>query len=226
MKIAVHQPQYIPWLGYIHKMANVDLFVFLDNVQYKKREFQNRNRIKTPSGPIWLTVPVLTKGNFFQKISEVKIDNQERWREKHYETLKRNYSKAPFFKTYQNFLDEIYRKEWNYLVELNIATVNYLKNALKITTPIKLESEIGTTKTHTERIIEICKKTGADTYLSGAGGKDYMDEGLFEQNKIKLEYQEFIFPVYPQLYGDFIPNLSALDLIFNCGPDSKKKLFI
>ena len=207
-------------------MANVDLFVFLDNVQYKKREFQNRNRIKTPSGPIWLTVPVLTKGNFFQKISEVKIDNQERWREKHYETLKRNYSKAPFFKTYQNFLDEIYGKEWDYLIDLNVATVNYLKDALKITTPIKLESEIGTTKTHTERIIEICKKTGADTYLSGAGGKDYMDEGLFEQNKIKLEYQEFIFPVYPQLYGDFIPNLSALDLIFNCGPDSKKKLFI
>ena len=226
MKIAVHQPQYIPWLGYFHKMANVDLFVFLDNVQYKKREFQNRNRIKTPSGPIWLTVPVLTKGNFFQKISEVKIDNQERWREKHYETLKRNYSKAPFFKTYQNFLDEIYGKEWDYLIDLNVATVNYLKDALKITTPIKLESEIGTTKTHTERIIEICKKTGADTYLSGAGGKDYMDEGLFEQNKIKLEYQEFIFPVYPQLYGDFIPNLSALDLIFNCGPDSKKKLFI
>jgi len=215
MKIAVHQPQYIPWLGYFHKMASVDQFVFLDTVQYKKREFQNRNCIKTPSGSTWLTVPVLTKGSFFQKINEVKIDNQERWREKHCESIKRNYSKAPCFKIYQNFLDEIYGKEWNYLVDLNIATINYLKNALHINTPVLLESEIGTTRTKTERIIEICKKLKADIYLSGKGAKDYMDENLFKKNGIRLEYQEFHHPVYPQLHGVFIPNLSAIDYIFN-----------
>ena len=196
-------------------MANVDQFVFLDTVQYKKREFQNRNCIKSPSGSIWLTVPVLTKGSFFQKISEVKIDNQEKWREKHCETIKRNYAKAPFFKTYQNFLDEIYEKKWDYLINLNIAAINYLKNALHINTPVLLESEIDTTKTQTERIIEICKKLKADIYLSGKGAKDYMDEDLFKKNGIQLEYQEFIHPVYPQLHDPFIPNLSALDYIFN-----------
>ncbi len=222
MKIAVHQPQYIPWLGYFHKMASVEAFVYLDNAQYKKREFQNRNLIKTTSGPVWLTVPVLTKGNFLQKISEVKIDNQMRWRERHCESLKRNYSKAPCFNIYKNFLDEIYGKKWDYLADLNIATINYLRNALNINTQVLMESELGTTKTRTERIIEICKKLKADTYLSGKGGKDYLDEKLFEENRIKLEYQEFRHPVYPQLYGDFIPNLSALDIIFNCGPESKK----
>ena len=205
-------------------MASVDQFVFLDTVQYKKREFQNRNCIKTPSGSTWLTVPVLTKGSFFQKINEVKIDNQERWREKHCESIKRNYSKAPFFKLHQNFLDEIYEKEWNYLVNLNIAVINYLKNALHINTPVILESEIGTARTKTERIIEICKKLKADIYLSGKGAKDYMDEELFKKNGIGLKYQEFHHPVYPQLHGLFIPNLSALDIIFNLGPDSKKIL--
>lgn len=203
-------------------MAQVDLFVLLDTVQYKKREFQNRNRIKIPSGTMWLTVPVLTKGNFSQRISQVRINNQTRWQKTHRESIIRAYARAPYFKMYRDFLEKIYEREWKYLIELNIATIEYLKNTLDIKTPIRLESDIGTTRVHTERIVEICKKVEADTYLSGIGGRNYIDESLFKKNKINLEYQEFHHPVYPQLHGPFISNLSALDLIFNLGPDSKK----
>lgn len=226
MKVAVHQPQYIPWLGYFHKMACVDLFVFLDEVQYKKREFQNRNTIKTPSGAIWLSVPVLTKGKNLQKIKDVRIDNQTRWSQRHCGSIRRNYARSPFFERYQSFLDEIYGKEWKYLMELNIVTINYIKNSLDITTPVRMESEIGTTKTQTERIIEICKKSNADTYLSGTGARDYLDEELFKTNNIELEYQKFAHPVYPQVHGPFTPDLSALDILFNCGPESKEYLAI
>ena len=224
MRVAVHQPQYIPWLGYFHKIASSDLFVLLDTVQYKKREFQNRNRIKTPAGPLWLTIPVLTKGSYLQKISEVQIDNQERWAEKHRHSLERNYAHAPYYKKYRDFLEEIYGQEWASLIEVNMATIKYLCQALNLDTPIMLESTIGTTQTQTARIIEICQKVKADIYLSGQGAKDYLDENLLAQNGITLEYQEFVHPVYPQLYGPFIPYLSTLDLIFNCGPDSKKIL--
>jgi hypothetical protein len=224
MKVAVHQPQYIPWLGYFHKMASSDLFVLLDTVQYKKREFQNRNRIKTPAGPLWLTIPVLTKGSYLQKISEVRIDHQERWAEKHRHGLERNYSHEPYYKKYRNFLEEIYGRKWESLLEVNMATIKYLGRALNLATPIMLESTLGTTQTRTGRIIEICQKVKADIYLSGQGAKDYLDENLLAQNGITLEYQEFVHPVYPQLYGPFIPYLSVLDLIFNCGPDSRKIL--
>ena len=221
MRVAVQQPQYIPWLGYFHKIASSDLFVLLDTVQYKKREFQNRNRIKTPSGPLWLTIPVLSKGHHLQKINEVKIDNQERWREIHLHSLERNYARAPYFKKYSDFLDEIYKREWTHLSEINIATIKYLVKALEINTPIILESKIGTNKTSTARVIEICQSVGADIYLSGQGGKDYIDENLFARSGIKLEYQEFVHPVYPQLHDSFIPYLSALDLLFNCGPEAR-----
>ncbi|OGS24820.1 MAG: hypothetical protein A2297_07425 [Elusimicrobia bacterium RIFOXYB2_FULL_48_7] len=222
MIVSVHQPQYLPWIGYFHKIAKSDLFVYLDDVQYKKREFQNRNRIRTKTEWQWLTVPVITKERFLQKISEVELDNTSRWQEKHWNSIKINYSHAPFFKDYREDFENIYSRKHDRLAGLNIEITAYLLKCFGISTPVKLESEFGLPGASTERIVNICKKLGADTYFSGAGGKDYMDETLFEKENIKLVYQDFKHPVYKQAYPGFEPYMSAIDLLFNCGPESPK----
>lgn len=224
MIIAVHQPQYLPWLGYFDKIARSDLFVFLDNVQYKKREFQNRNRIKTPSGAIWLTIPVQTKRAHHQKICDVQIDNSTDWRHKHWGTIERNYRKAAYFFEYESEIRALYHFAPQKLYKLNQSCVRLLTKLLNISTPIILESELGITSTRTERIIDICQKMGGTIYLSGAGGMNYLDENRFVETGIQLKYQNYVHPTYPQLYNDFIPYMSVIDLLFNCGVDSMKFL--
>ncbi len=224
MILSAHQPQYLPWLGYFNKIDKSDVFVFLDNVQYKHREYQNRNRICTKQGCIWLTVPVVTKGLGRQLIKEVKIDNGTGWQKKHWESLKRCYNRAPFFKKYSDFFENVYAGEWEKLTELNIHIIEYLLKALKIKTPLNYESEIRTSSSGTERLIEICQKLKADTYLSGAGGKEYLEEDKFFKAGIRLEYQNFSYPKYNQVYTTknmpFLPNISAIDLLFNYGEKS------
>ncbi|MCX7927450.1 MAG: WbqC family protein [Candidatus Omnitrophica bacterium] len=225
MIVSVHQPQYIPWLGFFDKIAKSDCFVFLDNVQYKEREFQNRNKIRTSNGVIWLSVPVITKDKARQRIKEVLIDNTQPWQRKHWNALVSAYGKAKFFRQYSSFFENVYKTQWQYLWQLNVEIIKYILHCLNINTVIKFESELNTTTTKTARIIEICKKLAADTYLSGAGGKDYLEEELFSQNQIKLIYQEYKHPHYRQMFmkneDDFIANLSVIDLLFNEGPRSK-----
>ena len=220
--IAVHQPQYLPWLGYFDKIARSDLFVFLDNVQYKKREFQNRNRIKTPNGSLWLTVPVQVKGKYFQPIRGVEIDNTSNWAEKHWRTIRQFYSHAPHFAMFSDFFDDLYSQEWNYLSDLSMEIITYVMDFLEIKHEIIMESDFNPDGTSTERIISICKHFNAGEYLSGSGGKAYMDEDRFAEEKISLSYQVYDHPVYPQQYGDFISHLSVIDLLFNCGRDSAR----
>ncbi|MBN1383316.1 MAG: WbqC family protein [Elusimicrobia bacterium] len=220
MVISVHQPQYLPWLGYLHKISKSDAFVYLDNVQYKKREFQNRNRIRTKEGWIWLTVPVITKGKYHQKIFEVGIDNDDLWCNSHWESIKLNYSKAEHFSEHRDFFENIYSNKWEKLIDLNIKIIGYLLKVFEIKTPVYYESKLGTTETSTDRIIQICKKLNADEYLSGRGGKDYMEENKFEESGIKLIWQEFKHPEYKQVYDGFQPYMSAVDLLFNHGPES------
>ena len=220
MIVSVHQPQYIPWIGYFHKIKSSDVFVLLDNVQYKKREFQNRNKIRTKEGPIWLTVPVLTKGEYTQRIKDVCIDNTEHWERKHLNSMETDYHKAKYFKEHEPFFKELYSKKWEKLSELNIAVIKYLLDYLEIGTKIYLESELDITGESTERIVNICKKLGGDAYLSGAGGKDYMDEKLFADAKLGLVYQNFKHPEYPQVYEGFESHLSTVDMVFNCGKES------
>ena len=225
MIAAVHQPQYLPWLGYFHKIAKCDVFVFLDDVQYKKREFQNRNKIKTASGPLWLTVPVLTKGAYSQNINEVKTDTTEHhWENSHWKSIELNYRHSPFFKEHAGFFSELYAKKWDSLMNVSLEIIRYTLKYLAINTPIKMSSEFALSSASTQRIIDLCKAIGAGTYLSGAGGKDYMDTSLFAQQNITLEFQQFNHPQYPQQYGAFEPYLSIIDLLFNCGPDSRKIL--
>jgi hypothetical protein len=221
MILSVHQPQYIPWLGYFHKIAKSDLFIFLDDVQYKKREFQNRNKIKTVSGPLWLTVPVITKGLYTQNIKDVKINNDEDWAGDHLKSIEHNYAKAANFQEHKQFFQVFYRKKHEMLMDASMEIINYSLNYLRINTPVKMSSEFKLTSSSTNRIIDLCKAAGADTYLSGSGGRDYMDVSLFEQNNIKLIFQEFKHPQYPQLFGAFESYLSIIDLFFNCGPKSR-----
>ncbi|MFH2070919.1 MAG: WbqC family protein [Elusimicrobiota bacterium] len=221
MILSVHQPQYMPWLGYFHKIAKSDVFVFLDDVQYKKREFQNRNKIKTRNGWLWLTVPIVSKSRYMQKIAEVEIDNDAGWANDHIKTIEHSYAAAPFFTGHHGFFSELLNKKWTTLMDLNVETVRYLTGCFDIKTPVHFSSGLNLETTSTQRIIDICKNFGADTYLSGAGGMNYMDEGLFEKNGIKLVYQKFVHPEYRQCFGTFLPFMSAIDLLFNCGNESR-----
>lgn len=224
MILSVHQPQYIPWLGYFDKIARSDAFVFLDCVQYKEREFQNRNKIRTKDGWIWLTVPVVTKGLGRQNIPDVKIDNSFPWRKEHLGSISAWYGRAPFFGKYFPFFEEVYGREWEALCDINIHMIKYILKELFILTPVYFESKCDIKSKKTDRIIEICGKLKSDTYLSGIGGKEYLEAEKFTASGIKLIYQDFKHPAYRQQFmkdnGDFIPYMSILDLLFNEGPRS------
>lgn len=228
MIVSVHQPQYIPWLGYFDKIRRSDLFVFLDNVQYKEREFQNRNKIRTKDGWLWLTVPVVSKGLGRQLIADVAIDNSVDWAREHLLSLKSAYGRAEFFERYLPFFEDLYGRQWKKLPELSIRVIEYLLKELSIATPVRFESGLAISGTKTDRIVEICAKLKADTYLSGAGGREYLEEDKFRQAGVKLVYQDFRHPVYRQQFmkaeTDFQPYMSALDLLFNEGPRSTEIL--
>ncbi len=228
MILSVHQPQYIPWLGYFDKIAKSDAFVFLDEAQYKEREFHNRNKIRTDRGALWLTVPVISKGLGKQKISDVFIDHDIDWRKQHLESLKTYYGRAAYFKKYIRFFEDLYYWKWERLGKLNVLIARFMLKELGINTPLYFESELGTTATKTERIIELCLKMKADKYLFGSGGRDYLEEEKFKRAGITLVYQEFEPPVYRQQYmrdkDHFLAHLSTVDLLFNEGPDSRKVL--
>ena len=219
MIVAVHQPQYLPWLGYFDKIDQADVFCFLDNVQYKKNEWQNRNRIKTSQGRQWITVPVLYR--FPQKINEVTINNAVNWKRKHLQALITNYTKAPYFQKHINFFEDTYSRSWECLSELNIYLVENLCKKLNIQPKATvLASNLSLRDDPTDRLIDICRSLGGDTYLSGQAGIDYMNMERFKENGIKVIVQDFKHPEHTQCYGDFLTHLSVIDLLFNCGPDS------
>jgi hypothetical protein len=219
MIITIHQPQFLPWLGYFEKVARSDIFVLLDDVQFKKNEWQNRNLIKTSQGTQWLTVP--THYHFPEKINEVKIDNNFDWRKKHLHSFSVNYAKAKFFKEIYNEFSLIYSYKTDSLSDFNIAIVLKSLELLDIQTEIIRSSDLQISGTSNERLISICKELKADTYLAGKGGQNYIDESLFRASNIKLVYQDYVHPVYPQLHGEFAGSLSVIDLFFNCGIESR-----
>ena len=217
MIVAAHQPQYLPWLGFFDKLEQADAFVLLDNVQFKKNEWQNRNRIKGASGPQWITVPIRHK--FPQTIAEVEVRESEPWRRKHLRALESNYRKAPHFDDTMPIFAEVLDRPWDDLAALSIELIERINTALGIATPISLGSDHDWRADPTLRLVDLCVELGADTYLSGAGG-DYLDEGAFAEAGITLRYQAYEHPTYPQLYGDFEPFMSVVDLLMNCGNGS------
>jgi hypothetical protein len=221
MIAAIHQPNYLPWLGYFYKIYRCDVFVFLDNVQLPQgRSFVNRNRIKTAQNTLWLTVPCKKKDRPGQLISEVDIYNNIDWQKKQWRTLEHNYRKALYFSQYHDFFQDLYRREWTKIAELNEYAVEAISKIFGLNCKFIRASTLKVTGSGTELLINICKAAGADTYLSGSGGGNYMNEDAFEKEGIKLEYHDFKHPTYRQLWGDFIPNLSIIDLLFNEGEKS------
>ncbi len=221
MIAAIHQPQFIPWLGYFDKIDQSDVFIFLDNVQYKKNEYQNRNRIKMVDGWQWFTVPVLYK--FPQKINEVRINNKIDWKKKHLHALITNYSRARYFERYIEYFKELYSKEWEYISDINIEVTRQLAEFLGIKNKFLVASKLAPEligEEPTERLIELCRLSKSDTYLAGKDGAKYMDIEKFTKSGIKLTFQDFKHPVYNQLFGKFEPNMSVIDLLFNHGEES------
>ena len=224
MILTGHQPNYLPYLGFFHKIYHCDLFVIVDNVQYVKRGpfgWVNRNKIRTADGWQWLTVPVLVKGKFHQKIMETQINATLPWARKHWRSLVTNYGKAPHFSQYADLFDETYnRKKWDNFSELSSHLILCLMKALGIEKPVKFASEIGAEGKGDELILDMCAKTGADAYLHGKHGQDYIDEQKFKDRNIRCVYQQFEHPIYQQQFEPFTPYMSATDLLFNYGNES------
>ena len=223
-----HQPNYLPYLGIFAKVAQADVFVIVNNVQFVKRGrfgFQNRTRIRTHEGWAWLTVPVLSKGKYHQQISETKINNAAPWRRKHWRSIQLNYRSAPCFEEYAGFLEALYQNEsFGFLQDLNIKIIRYLLSALRIDVDVLIATEAGIQGKATDLIIDICKKTGADTYLHGKHGADYADFAGIESAGIKNLVLDYEHPTYEQCHPGFEPYMSAVDLLFNHGERSLEVL--
>jgi hypothetical protein len=218
--VSISQPRYLPWLGYFHRIATSDLFIYLDTVQYTPRDWENRNKVKTDRGWTWLTVPV--KAAYRTLIPEVLIDNEQPWQHRHWKTILTFYSTAPHFHCYVERLRGIYEdRTWQSLTHLNVPLTGTLCECLGIAQArFAKASDIGAQGRGSELILSLCKAVGATAYLSGSQGRNYLDQAAFHKAGISLLYQDYKHPVYPQLYGAFQPNMAVIDLLFNCGPDS------
>jgi hypothetical protein len=219
VRVAIHQPHYLPWLGYLAKWAAADVFVFLDTVQYEKNGWQNRNRIKTPAGARWLTVPVHAR--LGTPIDEVTVDAAQPWGERHLRAIEQAYATAPYLSRHRAALHELYGTTWKRLAPLAAASAQWLARAAGVSTPVHLASALGVTEAGpTERLIALCRAVGGDTYLAGREGARYMDLDRFAAAGIRVLYQDYAHPVYPQLHGEFAPNCSGLDLLLTHGDDA------
>lgn len=218
--VVILQPSYLPWLGYFEQLVYADVFVFYDDVQYDKHGWRNRNRIKTPQGPQWLTVPVLTRGRTGETIHAARIDNRGPWARKHLAALQTYYARAPFFQLLRAELELELLRGWESLAELDEALIRGLNRLLGIATPLYRASELGIQGGQTERLVRICQHFEADRYFTGGAARCYLDTAQFERAGIAVEFQEYRHPVYRQLHGDFLSHLSVVDLIANEGATS------
>ncbi len=219
-KCAILQSNYIPWKGVFDMINQVDTFVFLEDVDYTKRDWRTRNKIKSTNGDVWLYVPV-KKAPRGTKIHQIEISQDENWQEKHYKTIVASYKKAPFFDQYAHLLEEIYlQSKWSRLSEFNIFVTKKISNLLGIKTKFINSIELGIGGCKDDKLIEICKAVGADCYLSGPAAKDYIIDDKFYNASIQLSYLNYgPYPEYKQLHGQFDHYVSILDVIFTCGPD-------
>jgi hypothetical protein len=218
---AIHQPQYLPYLGFFHKLAHADVFIALDTVQYQKNGLQNRNKIKNPKGWQWLTVPVSHAHD--SKILDVQIGDAGKWARKHWSTLQSSYGRAPHFAWSAERLRPVFETPWTHLSPLNLRLAKVACELLEIEAPHILASELPSEGESSALLISLCKAVGADAYLSGPGGRGYMDLELFERAGIRVLWQDFVHPTYPQIFPEagFVPNLSIVDILVHCGEAAK-----
>ena len=228
--VSGHQPVYLPWLGLFHKISLCDVFVFMDDVQYLKQDWNNRNRIKGPQGAFWLTVPVSLRESASDCLKDIRVvqenwGDRKNWQQVHWKSLESCYRRAPYWDDYADELRAIYlATRWDFLSPLNERLLTFFLSALDMPAEIVRASEIGFTGRKSDLVLDHCRKLGAGFCVLGAHGRDYLDEQKFRDENIGFYYQDYQHPVYPQLFGDFVSHLSAVDLLFNCGPESRRIL--
>ncbi|WP_147819472.1 WbqC family protein [Salidesulfovibrio onnuriiensis] len=215
MIVTIHQPDFAPWLGFFHRWAKSDLYIILDDVQFLRRGWHHRDMIKTANGPSWLTVPVIKRGKYEQRINETLIDNSSNWRKKHLGTIATAYNKAPGFKTLFPQLETIYGQNHDLLMDFNMDLLKLFAQIMGIETPMKLASETPTPQTSTMRLVELTKHHGGSVYLTGTGSRDYLDQTLFEKAGITVVWQAYSPVSYPQLHDGFASKLSIIDYLMN-----------
>lgn len=219
MILSASQPYFFPFPGFFYKAYLSDIFVILDNVQFPRgTTWITRNRFKNEQGSLWMTVPVKKKGLGLQRIDAVRICHDGRWHKKHLESLKNAYSRAPYFKVHIGFLEALLSTKFEKLIDFNLNVIRFLMQQLEIETKVILLSELGIHSTGDKLLIEICGKMGASQFLTQSAAQKYLDADRFADAGIRVTEFKQPLLIYPQLWGSFIPNLSALDLIFNCGP--------
>jgi len=221
--VAIVQSNYIPWKGYFDLINLVDEFILFDDMQYTRRDWRNRNLIKTRAGLKWLTIPVAVKGNFFQKIKDTRVSDPG-WGRTHWESIVHNYSKANHFAAFREVFESLYLgSQESFLSQINYAFLTAICKILGIETQITWSDDYESVEGKTERLVNICKQAGATTYISGPAARDYIDESLFNNADISLEYMDYsAYPEYRQLFPPFEHGVSVIDLIFNEGPDAPK----
>lgn len=219
MRVSAYQPYLAPFPGFFEKALRSDLLVLMDCVQFPRGStWLTRNRFKNDQGILWIKVPVWKKGLGLQRIRDVRICHEGRWMRKNLSSLKAAYSNSPFFEEHLPFIAYIFEKRWEWLVDLNVAVIRYLLERLEIETDCMLLSELDITDREPYLSLELCRKLGCSDFLAQNSARKYMDQELFRKEGVGLDFFRPSSPVYPQLWGDFIPNLSAFDLLFNCGP--------
>lgn len=224
MILTAHQPVYLPWLGLFHKIYLAEKFCIFDIVQYQKKDYNNRNKIKTNSGPIWLSVPVESKDHLEKKICDIRIiDNG--WNRKHFKSIYLAYQKSPYFEKYIEGVERLLvHNHYDFLCDLNADMLRFFLDGLGIDRPVVKASDYDFSGQKSDLVLDMCVKLGAETYIFGAQGANYADRESFERKGIKIYFQDYHHPVYHQLHGAFEPYMSALDLMFNEGPGSLEVL--
>ena len=225
MTVSINQPAYLPWPGYFHRVAISDLHIVLDHVQFEKNSLTNRNKIRVPDSWAWLTVPVVTRGRFGDlPINEVETLRTQNWAKKHRATIRSNYARASFFSTYMQFFDDILSKDWNLINDLLQTSTAYLSEELRILTPIIRSSQMMINGLKEDLVLNLCREVGATTYISGPFGRDYLDLERWKAANIQVLFHDYHPPIYAQVFPGFEPGLSVIDLLFNCGSQSREIL--
>ncbi|OJA88405.1 WbqC family protein [Burkholderia ubonensis] len=222
-RVAILQSNYIPWKGYFDLIAACDEFILYDDAQYTRRDWRNRNQIKTPQGVQWLSVPVKVKGKYHQSIRETEIDGID-WAPQHWKRLQQNYARAPHFARYADTLEALYLgRRYDTLSELNRTLLTWVNEQLEIGTRISSSSDYDLHGDRTEKLLNLCVQAGATEYLSGPAARSYLDESLFAQANVAVRWFDYpAYPEYPQQWGAFVHGVTVLDVLFNCGPDARR----
>lgn len=224
--VVIHQPDFLPWLGYFHRLLKADLFIALDHVQFvtgTSRSWTHRDMIKTPQGAKWLSLRV-QKAPFGTPIRDILLAPGTDWRRDNLNMVRENYRKSPYFDEVFPRLEQLYAQPGEAMADMNLASLDLLEEMLDVKTPRLISSQMSPQGASTPMLVDLLKKAGATRYISGQGARAYLETDLFEKAGIELVWQDFRHPVYPQAHGAFIPMLSSIDALFHCGLDGTRKL--